>query len=132
MKIISPSTEEYIVNNSIFRIGQVVSVEGQAVKVKVDKGKNTSSILYKGEAIQNIAVGGYIKIKKGFSEMIAKIEGESIAEEKEFAKSPYKSAKEKIHRILNVKILGVLEAGIFQRGVRELPLLDNRCFLLKK
>ncbi|MEI9911035.1 MAG: hypothetical protein WDO71_15975 [Bacteroidota bacterium] len=103
MKIIHPTTEEYIVNNSIFRIGQVVSVEGQTVKVKVDKGKNTSSILYKGQTIQNIAVGGYIKIKKGFSEMIAKIEGESITEEKEFSKSTYKSTKEKINRILMLR-----------------------------
>ncbi|HMG68449.1 MAG TPA: ATP-binding protein [Chitinophagaceae bacterium] len=132
MQIKSTSNEEYIVNNSIFRIGQVVSVEGQAVKVKVDKGKNTSSILYKGQTIQNIAVGGYIKIKKGFSEMIGKIEGEFITEEKDFSKSPYKSTKDKINRILNIKILGFLERGVFQRGVRELPLLDNNCFLLQK
>ena len=132
MKKVAASTEQYITNNSIFRIGQVISVEGQSVKVKVDKGKNTSSILYKGETIQNIAVGGYIKIKKGFSEMIAKIEGESITEEKEYSKSSYKSTREKINRILNVKILGFIEDGVFQRGVRELPLLDNKCFLLQK
>lgn len=132
MKVLSPSTEEYIVNNSIFRIGQVISVEGQAVKVRVDKGKNTSSILYKGDIIQNIAVGGYVKIKKGFSEMIGKIEGEFITEDKEFSKSKYKSNKEKINRVLNIKILGFLEDGKFERGVRELPLIDNKCFLLQK
>lgn len=132
MKDFNSGTEAYIVDNSIFRIGQVVSVEGQSVKVKVDKGKNTSSILYKGQIIQNIAVGGYIKIKKGFSEMIGKIEGESITEEKDFAKSAYKSSKEKINRILNIKILGFIENGAFQRGIKELPLLDNTCFLLQK
>lgn len=132
MKSASLSTQEYIVDNSIFRIGQVVSVEGQSVKVKVDKGKNTSSILYKGDIIQNIAVGGYIKIKKGFSVMIGKIEGEYVTEEKDFSKSKYKSNKEKISRILSIKILGFLERGHFERGVRELPLIDNKCFLLQK
>lgn len=132
MKVNKVSTDDYIVDNSIFRIGQVFSVEGQLVKVKVDKGKNTSSVLYKGSIIQNISVGGYIKIKKGFSEMVGKIEGESITEDKEFSKTRYKSNKEKINRILNVKILGFIEDGIFCRGIKELPLIDNKCFLLQK
>lgn len=125
-------TDEYIVDNSIFRIGKVFAVEGQLIKIKVDKGKNTSSVLYKGTIIQNISVGGYVKIKKGFSEMIGKIEGESITEDKEFLKIKYKSNKEKINRILSVKILGFIENGIFNRGKKELPLIDNICFLLRK
>jgi hypothetical protein len=44
----------------------VIEVIGQAVKVRIDTGKNTSSILYKGDIIQNISVGGYVKIKKDF------------------------------------------------------------------
>ncbi len=125
-------TDAYIIDNSIFRIGQVFSVEGQSIKIKVDKGKNTSSVLYKGGIIQNISVGGYVKIKKGFSEMVGKIEGESITEDKEFSKGKYKSNKEKINRILNVKILGFIERGNFCRGIKELPLIDNKCFLLTK
>lgn len=125
-------TDEYIIDNSVFRIGQVFSVQGRAVKVKVDKGKNTSSVLYKGDVIQNISVGGYIKIKKGFSVMIGKIEGESITEDTNFTNSTYKNANEKINRILNIKILGFIENGTFQRGIKELPLLDNNCYLLRK
>lgn len=124
-------TEEHIVDSSIFRVGQVVEIIGQEVKVKVDKGKNTSSILYKGELIQNISVGGYLKIKKGFDIMIGKIEGETIREGKE-TNSSYASNKEKIHRILNVKILGFLEGKYFKRGIKELPLIDNACYLLTK
>lgn len=132
MKLVLTETDEYIIDNSIFRIGEVISVEGTAVKVKVDKGKNTSSVLYKGDIIQNISVGGYIKIKKGFSEMIGKIEGESITEDKKFNKSNYKNDREKINRVLNVKILGFIDEGLFKRGIKELPLLDNKCYLLRK
>jgi uncharacterized protein len=132
MKNSSVDTDEYIVDNSIFRIGQVFSVEGQAIKIKVDKGKNTSHVLYKGSIIQNISVGGYVKIKKGFSEMIGKIEGESVTEDKDFSKGEYKSNREKINRILNVKILGFIEDGLFHRGIKELPLIDDKCFLLRK
>lgn len=125
-------TEKYIIDNSIFRIGKVIEILGQAVKVKVDTGKNTSSILYKGEIMQNISVQGYVKIKKGFEEMIGKIEGESVSENKEFSKSSYSSNKEKIHRVLNIKMLGFINNGVFKRGVKELPLIDNTCFLLTK
>lgn len=124
-------TDNHLVNNSIFRVGQVVEVVGQEIKVKVDSGKNTSSLLYKGEILQNISVGGYIKIKKGFEIMIGKIEGESVKEGKA-QKSKYSSNKEKIQRILSVKILGFLVNGSFKRGVKELPLIDNTCFLLTK
>ncbi|MEN9921091.1 MAG: hypothetical protein RLZZ517_69 [Candidatus Parcubacteria bacterium] len=126
------TTDTYIVDNSIFRIGVVFSVEGQIIKVKVDKGKNTSSVLYKGALIQNISVGGYIKIKKGFSEMIGKIEGESITEDKDFSKNKYRNNQEKINRILSIKILGFIENSVFYRGIKELPLIDNKCFLLRK
>ncbi len=132
MKSSLTKTDEYIIDNSIFRIGDVFSVEGQSIKVKVEKGKNTSSVLYKGDIIQNISVGGYVKMKKGYSEMIGKIEGESITEDKDFSKIKYRSNKEKINRILNVKILGFIEQGIFYRGIKELPLIDNKCFLLQK
>lgn len=126
------TTERHIIDNSIFRIGKVIEIIGQSVKVKVDIGKNASFLLYKGEVIQNISVGGYVKIKKGFEELIGKIEGESITESKKTSNTTYLSNKEKIHRILNIKVLGFMESGNFLRGIKELPLIDNTCFLLTK
>lgn len=125
-------TDEQIINDSIFRIGQVVEIIGQSVKVKVDVGKNTSFVLYKGEIIQNISVKGYIKIKKGFEEMIGVIEGESVTESRDSKKSSYLNNKAKIHRILSIKILGYIDNGKFKRGIKELPLIDNTCYLLTK
>ena len=126
------TTESYIADNSIFRVGSVFEVIGQAVKVRIDTGKNTSSILYKGDIIQNISVGGYVKIKKDFEEIIGKIEGELIKENKENSQKNYTNNKDKINRILNIKILGYLENGKFERGIKELPLIENTCFLITK
>lgn len=126
------TTENYIADNSIFRVGSVVEVVGQAVKVRIDTGKNTSSILYKGDIIQNISVGGYVKIKKDFEEIIGKIEGELIKENKDNSQKNYTNSKDKINRILNIKILGYLEDGKFERGIKELPLIENTCFLITK
>ncbi len=118
-------------DDPIFKIGKVISVDGRVVSVKVDKSKNTSSLVYRGEVLKNVAVGSYIKIAKGFTAIIGKVDGEFISEDKGFAGREYSSEKERIDRTLKIKLLGFFERGVFKRGIKELPLIDNECFLLK-
>src|SRR6185369_4876315 len=123
---------DQIVEDSIFRVGKVISVDGRTIRVAVDKTKNTSHLLYKGELLRNISVGGYIKIIKGFTVIIAKVEGEYINEDKVFYKREYASEREKVDRTLNVSLLGFFKGNQFERGIKELPLIDSECFLLHK
>lgn len=124
------NTQE-ISEDSIFRIGQVISVKGRTVEVKVDKTKNTSHLVYRGELLKNVSVGGYIKICKGFTKIIGKVEGEIILEDKQyFKKMGYSNEKEKVSRVLTVSLLGFFKGKKFERGIKELPLIDNECFLL--
>jgi len=124
---------DQIAEDSIFKIGKVISVKGRTIEVKVDKTKNTSHLVYKGELLKNISVGGYIKIIKGFTVIIGKVEGELITEDKLFEKkNGYTTQKEKINRILSVSLLGFFRGKHFERGIKELPLIDNECFLLHK
>jgi GTPase SAR1 family protein len=116
--------------DSIFRIGKVISVDGRLVRVKVDKTKNTSHLLYKGELLRNISVGGYIKIVKGFTAIVGKVEGEFVQEDKLYVKSQYGSERERVSRTLNVSLLGFFKGKKFVRGIKEMPLIDNECFLL--
>ena len=67
---------------SILRVGEVYSVDGRTINVKVDKDKNLSHLMYQGELIKNVSVGNHIKILKGFSQLVAKVESESIHENK--------------------------------------------------
>ena len=67
---------------SILKIGKVTSVKGRYVEVLVDKSKNSSHLLFNGEIIKNVSVGSYVKIAKGFEELIGKIDGEFIVEDK--------------------------------------------------
>lgn len=124
--------DQKILEDSIFKVGKVISVVGRSVKVKVDKTKNTSHLLYKGELLKNISVGSYIKIVKGFVKIVGKVDGEYINEDKYFANKEYKNDRGKIERILDVSLLGFFNNDIeFERGIKELPLIDNECFLLK-
>lgn len=121
---------DIISKSSVLKVGTVISVEGRFIKVLVDREKNTSHLFYKGELVKSIVVGSYVKITKGFEELVGKIEGEYIEEDNFQSKKNYKSEIAKIKRILVISLLGYFNAFTFERGVKELPLIDNECFLL--
>lgn len=120
-----------ILQDSIFIVGTVSSVEGRKVKVKVKKDKNLSHLSYKGRIIKNVSVGSYIKIAKGFIEIIGKVEGEYITKEKSFNEE-YKKEELKIARFLDVSLFGHFDKSKFKQGIKEMPLIDNECYLLNK
>lgn len=124
--------EEKIIKDSIFRIGSVTSVDGRAVRISVDKAKNSSHLLYNGELIKNVSVGSYIKIIKGFTKIIGKVEGEYTIEDKIYSNKEYSSDNEKISRTLNISLLGFFNKKEFERGIKEMPLIDNECYLLDR
>lgn len=76
------SKRDIILYQSIFKIGVVCSVDGREVKIRVDKDKNTSHILYKGALIKNVSVGAYVKIIKGFIPIIGKVDSERLMPKK--------------------------------------------------
>lgn len=126
------SNTDIAIYNSVFRIGDVYSVDGRTVKIRVDKNKNSSHLIYKGVLIKNVSVGSYVKILKGFMPIIGKVESEYIVEDKETREKDYQDAAKSIGRSLIVKLIGFLENGQYCRGVNELPLIDNECYLLTK
>lgn len=113
----------------IFRIGVVNSVNGREVKILVDWNKNTSHLIYKGELIKNVAVGSYIKVLKGFESIIGKVESEYIEQDK-ILPSGYSSPEDLIKRYLVVKLIGHIHNNEYVKGITELPLIDNECYLL--
>lgn len=127
------SINEIMLKESIFVIGSVSSVEGRKVKVKVKKDKNLSHLSYRGTVIKNVSVGSYIKITKGFIEIIGKVEGEYIKEETVYNKE-YKKDDLKISRFLEVSLFGHFDRkeNRFKQGIKEMPLIDNECYLLDK
>ena len=117
--------------NTFLKVGEVISVDGRVVKVRVHKTKNLSRLFYNGKIIKNVSVGGYVKIIKGFIKIVGKVDGEYIKEDKLFSGKDYKSEKSKIDRIIQIKMLGYFDNnGTFVRGIKELPLIFNECYLL--
>lgn len=117
-------------NNAVLHIGNVESVRGRIVEIRVSKSKNSPHLLYNGQIIKGISVGNYVKICKGFEELIGKVDEEYITEDKLISQKEYKQGKAKIKRILRLSLIGYFENSNFKQGVKELPLIENEAFLL--
>jgi hypothetical protein len=123
--------EQIAQRDAVFSVGKVTSVQGRSVRITVSKLKNSSHLLFQGNIVRNVAVGSYVKIAKGFAELIAVVEGERLNEDTS-ASQNYKRAVDPLNRVLEVSLVGYLENGRFRRGVGEMPLLDNECFILSE
>ena len=122
---------EIIEKESIFKIGNVVSVRGRTITVSVDDDKNLPHTFYKGNLVKNAVVGSYVKVAKGFTNIIAKIETENSRESKD-QDSTYSKQEENINRFLTASILGYYENQKFIQGATEIPLIGSPCYLLDK
>ena len=121
---------DIVLFQSVFKIGNVISVNGREVRIKVDRDKNSSHLIYKGQLIKNVSVGSYLKILKGFIPIICKVESEYVQPNKDYGDVIYSANEDIIDRTLGVQLLGYFENKKYCRGVKELPLIDNDCFLL--
>jgi len=127
--------QEQLVSDSVFTIGSVFSVKGKDIVVKVNKDKNLPHLFFKGRTIKNVSVGlsNYVKIIKGFTEIICKVEGEYLEEDKYQANKKYSNEKQKINRFLNVSVFGFYDNDLkFQHGIKEMPLIGSECKLLSR
>lgn len=117
--------------SDILIVGEVVEISGINAKIKVYSTANTSKIMYNGIQIKNISVGCYIKILKGYTEIIGIVEGEYI-KEAEFD-STYMNHYDTFTRILNVKILGHFDREKrFVKGITETPMIYNYAYILEE
>lgn len=127
--------QEHIVSDSVFTIGSVFSVKGRDIVVKVNKDKNLPHLFFEGKTIKNVSVGlsNYVKIVKGFTEIICKVEGEYLEEDKRQTNKNYLSEKQRINRFLNVSVFGFYDGDHkFQHGIKEMPLIGSECKLLSR
>lgn len=122
--------QQHLLKSSIFRIGLVSSVDGRAVTIRVDRDKNLSHLLYKGELLNNVSVGSYVKILKGFEGLVGKIEREYIKETP--LQGDYTTPNDVVARFLIVQLVGYFQEGRYAKGVKELPLIGNECLILEQ
>lgn len=113
--------------NDILKIGEVCEVSGRIIKAGIYANKNTEYLNFDGAVVKNISIGSYVLIRKGFSNIIGKVEGEYMKEE--FSETPLQN-KKTINRLVGIGILGAIENNRFVHGVTNLPMIGNYVYVV--
>lgn len=113
--------------NDILKIGEVCEVSGRIIKAGIYANKNTEYLNFDGAIVKNISIGSYVLIRKGFSNIIGKVEGEYMKEE--FSETPLQN-KKTINRLVGIGILGAIENNRFVHGVTNLPMIGNYVYVV--
>lgn len=114
--------------NELLKIGEVREVYGHKIKVGIYSEKNVEYLNYDGMPIKNVGIGSFIIIRKGFLNIIGKVDGEFITATP--LEGGYAEKGRGIARTLDVSILGHLENEQFVFGVIELPLIGNFVYII--
>lgn len=109
-------------------VGIITSIQGIKVKGLVLPKFNKSSYLYNGQIFRGISINEYILIRRGYTDIVGKIEGEFLEERRDFTqdKSPY----EKYDRFVDIQLLGYLEDGQFHQGIKYMPMIEDQIYLI--
>ena len=111
--------------NDLLRIGSVNAVRGSSIEIVVDADKNEPSLIHKGEVIQNVTVGSFIIIHRGYRRLVVKVEEEFLAENRDWPAGKYRRDNEHYRRILKTTLLGTYTDGVFSHGRTLTPLIGN-------
>lgn len=115
--------------NDILKVGEICEVSGRMVKARVYAEKNTEYLNYDGAVVKNISIGSYVLIRKGFANIIGKVEGEYMKEEP--TETPkVLNRKTLAPRLVGIGILGALEDNKFVHGVTNLPMIGNYVYVV--
>ena len=115
--------------NDLLRIGSVNAVRGSSIEIVVDADKNEPSLIHKGEIIQNVTVGSFIIIHRGYRRLVVKVEEEFLAENRDWPAGKYRRDNEHYRRILKTTLLGTYTDGVFSHGRTLTPLIGNTAYL---
>ena len=112
------------------KIGEVCEVQGKTIRAGVYSDKNTEYLNHKGTVLKNVGIGSFVLIRKGFNNIIGKVEGEYTRDIS--ADKTYAQMGNSIKRIISVSVLGSLNQNKFVHGLTELPLIGNFVYILEE
>ncbi|PNK90565.1 ATP-binding protein [Serratia odorifera] len=109
-------------------IGYVTAVRGTTVRAIVHPNLYQTTYIHDGSLYRGVAINEFIVIKKGYHDIIGKIEGEEIIEKKSFNESMPNN--DKFDRFIDIKIIGYILDGKFRSGIKYLPMIQDELHLI--
>jgi hypothetical protein len=111
-----------------FIIGYVHSCKRNVCPCDRSPKPHQTTYIYDGRLYRGVAINEFIVIKKGYHDIIGKIEGEEIIEKKNFDNS--QPNHEKFDRFVDIKIIGYISENKFKSGIKYLPMIQDELHLI--
>lgn len=107
------------------QVGEVISVRGLKIILKIYDESNKDTIFFEGDKYKGISIREYIRIQRGFIDIICIVEGEYLDEN-----SFDDNNNPKYIRRVEVKPIGYFHDGTFNDGIKYLPMIKDPAFLV--
>lgn len=111
-----------------FCVGHVSAVRGTKVKAFVKPHLNKMSYFFNGEIYRGISINEFILIRKGYIDLIGKIEGEEVIEPRVLPEGT--PIHKSYDRYIEINILGYFEDCLFNQGIKYLPMIGDDLYLV--
>lgn len=111
-----------------FIIGSVTSVRGTTVKAKINQNLYQNTYFHDGAIYRGISINEFVIIKKGYQDIVGKIEGEEIIENFNLDKNILE--QKRFERFVEIKILGYFFEDEFYSGIKYLPMINDGLCLI--
>ncbi len=113
--------------NDELRIGEVSEVSGKQIKAGIYYEKNTEFLNFNGDVIKNVSIGSFVIIRKSYTNIVGKVEGEFIKESSSNDFTDFKGRN--INRVISISILGSIKNNKFIHGLNSLPMVGNYVYV---
>lgn len=110
------------------QIGEVISVKGVKVVLKIYEQSSKDTLFYDGEKHNGVSIREYLVVRRGFRDIVCLVEGEYLDE------SSYEVDNDKKYYIRKVEVnpIGYFEENKFFDGIKHLPRIQDPAYLVSE
>ncbi|QKI89629.1 ATP-binding protein [Thiomicrorhabdus xiamenensis] len=109
-------------------VGEVIAVRGTQVTLRIFEESSLETLFYEGDKYKGVSIREYLSIKRGFRQIVCMVEGEFL-DENRFDNDDNK--KQYIRKV-EVKPIGYFEQNSFYDGVKVMPMIKDKAYLLNE
>ncbi|EKB17157.1 helicase HerA domain-containing protein [Aeromonas veronii] len=105
-------------------IGEVISVRGTNIIIALYEESNKETLFYNGEKFNGVSIQEFILIRRGFRDIVARVQGEYLDER----------VKDELNNCYIRKVelvpIGYFYFDIFHEGIKHLPMIRDTAYLM--
>ncbi|WP_088210755.1 ATP-binding protein [Shewanella sp. Shew256] len=107
-------------------VGEVISVKGTNIIVELYEESNMETLFYNGERFSGVSIQEFILIRRGFKDIVARVQGEYLDER-------FKDEENNFYiRKVELIPIGYFEFDEFHEGIKHLPMIRDIAYLISE